>query len=223
MAILPCLLFGSLQTPEDPSLIKKSICNPNNLSETGMFLYGLPDREPTPSSVLPVTSQVSSQDPSWALLTQAVSLSKNNCPTLLNLETWIWWAITSKGRVLSIQGVWLGQILNFVWLIPSVSFMKWAPVIPSPLGIPWLLQWVCYTSHRHRQQYESFCLLYSITLYRWSSGLQRKCLWQAVLFTVIDAMRYKLRGSAKYLLFSSLFFFSFFLCLLIEWCSRVHF
>lgn len=66
----------------------------------------------------------------------------------------------------------------------------------------------CVCAHRHRQQYESFCSLYSITLYRWSSGLQRKCLWQAVLFTVIDAMRYKLRGSAKYLFFSSLIFFS---------------
>lgn len=64
----------------------------------------------------------------------------------------------------------------------------------------------CVDAHRHRQHYESFCLLYSITLYRWSSGLQRKCLWRAVLFTVIDAMRYKLRGSAKSHLS---FFFSF--------------
>lgn len=69
----------------------------------------------------------------------------------------------------------------------------------------------CVYAHRHRQHYESFCSLYSIILYRWSSGLQRKCLWQAVLFTVIDAMRYKLRGSAKYLLISHFFFF-FFVC-----------
>lgn len=189
-----------------------------------MSLYGLPYREHTPSSLLPVTSHISSWDPSWALLTQAVSLSTSNCPTPEFGNLGMASLHTHTGRLLSVEGWWLGQILDFVWLIARVSFIKWAPVLPSPLAIyPLGFCSRCAYAHRHRQQYQS-CLLYSITLYRWSSGLQRKCLWQAVLFTVIDAMRYKLRGSAKYLLFSSPFFpFLLFVCLLIEWCSRVYF
>lgn len=53
-------VWMSLQTSEGVSLTKQSTCNPNNLIKTGMPLYGLPDREQSPSSILLVTSHISS-------------------------------------------------------------------------------------------------------------------------------------------------------------------
>lgn len=80
-----------LQTPV-LLLIKKSTYNPNNLAKTGMSLYGLPDREHTPSSLLPVTSP---HETLLGLSWHKLSVCQWVIVPLLNLETWVWQAFAS--------------------------------------------------------------------------------------------------------------------------------
>lgn len=113
----------SLQTSEGLSLIKKSTCSPNNLAK--LPLYGLPDREHTPSSVFPVTSH-------------ETPLGLSVCQRIIVPLSWIWGLEYDKPshpqkKTSEYSRVVIGKI--FKLFMTSIQCILYK-VMPSPLGSP---------------------------------------------------------------------------------------